>query len=265
MQEKNRTAQRRFRQRQKQKMVGLEQRVTRLSIDLEKLSTENGSLRHMNRILEKVLTLRDEHITGLQEAVSIFHSHGFGKCPYCGTRQGVNAGSGGVDRGERCVSDGDTISGFNPGVPVVKGEMGELEPLPSQGEGKGGIVKGLTCKGETEAQTNLRHASTDGGGAGLGMAHSCHKDEVVGESAPGTATATTATTPAATTAAPHGNHQRAPRSSNKYTPEYVARMTAHDVMDEWRMHVLAVQSAMARLECQDPDTDALRWGGGGWR
>lgn len=73
-QEKNRSAQRRFRQRQKQKMVGLESKVDTLAVQLSNLSTENESLRKLNNVLEKVLDLRDEHINGLQDAVKIFNA-----------------------------------------------------------------------------------------------------------------------------------------------------------------------------------------------
>eukprot|EP00775_Hariotina_reticulata_P008126 gene8126-8320_t len=53
-QEKNRTAQRRFRQRQKAKMASLEMHVSRLSGLLEVVVRENSSLRHINTMLEKV-------------------------------------------------------------------------------------------------------------------------------------------------------------------------------------------------------------------
>ncbi|EFJ47992.1 hypothetical protein VOLCADRAFT_91555 [Volvox carteri f. nagariensis] len=65
-QEKNRSAQRRFRQRQKEKMAYLESRTEVLTVQVEKLTQENESLRNMNTMLEKVLNLREEHISNLQ-------------------------------------------------------------------------------------------------------------------------------------------------------------------------------------------------------
>lgn len=53
LQEKNRSAQRRFRQKQKQKMVSMESQVEQLTSQLGRLATENESLKSLNGILEK--------------------------------------------------------------------------------------------------------------------------------------------------------------------------------------------------------------------
>ena len=72
VQEKNRSAQRRFRQRQKEKMAFLEKQVDSLSKQVDGLCGENSSVKNLNNILEKVLNLRDEHISNLQEAAKVF-------------------------------------------------------------------------------------------------------------------------------------------------------------------------------------------------
>eukprot|EP00195_Chlamydomonas_chlamydogama_P002611 CAMPEP_0202920506 /NCGR_PEP_ID=MMETSP1392-20130828/76893_1 /ASSEMBLY_ACC=CAM_ASM_000868 /TAXON_ID=225041 /ORGANISM="Chlamydomonas chlamydogama, Strain SAG 11-48b" /LENGTH=632 /DNA_ID=CAMNT_0049614003 /DNA_START=124 /DNA_END=2022 /DNA_ORIENTATION=+ len=76
LQEKNRCAQRRFRQRQKERMTQLEKRADHLQAALDKVSSDYTELRSMNAILEKVLHLRDEHISTLQEAAKVFNAGG---------------------------------------------------------------------------------------------------------------------------------------------------------------------------------------------
>ncbi|KAI7844440.1 hypothetical protein COHA_001987 [Chlorella ohadii] len=67
VQEKNRRAQKRFRERQKAKMKDMGEQLEDMSSELSKLRVENNSLKNRNTILEKVLALRDEHIRMLQD------------------------------------------------------------------------------------------------------------------------------------------------------------------------------------------------------
>ncbi|CAD7695994.1 unnamed protein product [Ostreobium quekettii] len=68
MQEKNRLAQRRFRERQKAKVHGLHKEIEDLRSTVENLQLENGSLQSQNGILQKVLAMRDEQIRVMQES-----------------------------------------------------------------------------------------------------------------------------------------------------------------------------------------------------
>lgn len=72
LQEKNRRAQKRFREKQKVKMATLESQVEEMSSQMYRLVSENDSLRNRNSVLEKVLKLRDEQIAVLQEKVKLF-------------------------------------------------------------------------------------------------------------------------------------------------------------------------------------------------
>jgi hypothetical protein len=53
-QEKNRTAQQRFRMRQKAKITAMEQQVAELTSQLERAATDNSSLKSLNNVLEQV-------------------------------------------------------------------------------------------------------------------------------------------------------------------------------------------------------------------
>jgi len=71
MQEKNRMAQRRFRERQKSKVQGLHKEISDLKTTVDNLQLENGSLQSQNGILQKVLAMRDEQIRVMQESSKI--------------------------------------------------------------------------------------------------------------------------------------------------------------------------------------------------
>ncbi|GLI60214.1 hypothetical protein VaNZ11_002283 [Volvox africanus] len=122
-QEKNRSAQRRFRQRQKEKMAYLESRTEVLNVQVEKLTQENDSLRNMNTMLEKVLNLREEHISNLQEAAKVFSNLNL---------RGDADGSGseetgmGTDTAAKTVQDGMTMgaAGGGDSGAIVKTEDG---------------------------------------------------------------------------------------------------------------------------------------------
>jgi hypothetical protein len=72
VQDKNRRAQKRFRERQKAKMKDMGEQLEDMSSELSKLRVENNSLKNRNTILEKVLALRDEHIRMLQDEQQVF-------------------------------------------------------------------------------------------------------------------------------------------------------------------------------------------------
>lgn len=72
IQEKNRRAQKRFRERQKAKMKDMTEQLDEMGAELGNLRVENNSLKNRNSVLEKVLTLRDEHIRTLQNEQHIF-------------------------------------------------------------------------------------------------------------------------------------------------------------------------------------------------
>lgn len=71
MQEKNRLAQRRFRERQKAKVHDLHKQIEELRERVDSLQVDNTSLQSQNSILEKVLAMRDEQIGVLQEHTKI--------------------------------------------------------------------------------------------------------------------------------------------------------------------------------------------------
>jgi hypothetical protein len=72
IQEKNRRAQKRFRERQKAKMQDMTEQLEDMGTELSKLRMQNNSLKNRNNVLEKVLTLRDEHIRALQDEQQVF-------------------------------------------------------------------------------------------------------------------------------------------------------------------------------------------------
>lgn len=65
--QKNRLAQRRFRERQKAKVKNLHTEIEELKARVDALQLQNTALSSQNSILEKVLSMRDEQISGLQE------------------------------------------------------------------------------------------------------------------------------------------------------------------------------------------------------
>ena len=72
IQEKNRRAQKRFRERQKAKLKDMTEQLDDMGAELSNLRMENNSLKNRNSVLEKVLTMRDEHIRSLQNDQDIF-------------------------------------------------------------------------------------------------------------------------------------------------------------------------------------------------
>lgn len=66
-QQKNRLAQRRFRERQKAKVQNLHSEIEDLKSKVDTLQMQNQALLSQNSILEKVLSMRDEQISSLQE------------------------------------------------------------------------------------------------------------------------------------------------------------------------------------------------------
>lgn len=67
LQEKNRRAQRRFRERQKTKLQELHKQIEELTTKVSSLQSENASLYSRTNILEKVLDMRNEQIQVMQE------------------------------------------------------------------------------------------------------------------------------------------------------------------------------------------------------
>lgn len=76
IQAKNRRAQKRFRERQKAKMANLEVQVDDLYNEVDDLKTENSSLLNQNRLLSKVLQLKDQQMCVLQETVKVMERGG---------------------------------------------------------------------------------------------------------------------------------------------------------------------------------------------
>lgn len=72
VQEKNRRAQKRFRERQKARMQDMNEQLKLISDELSRLNAENSNLMNRNNILEKVLCLRDDHIRFLQDEQRVF-------------------------------------------------------------------------------------------------------------------------------------------------------------------------------------------------
>lgn len=62
MREKNKTAQKRWRDRQKAKLTDSEKKLAELSAKLEHMSIEKSAIENRNNILEKVLVMRDQEI-----------------------------------------------------------------------------------------------------------------------------------------------------------------------------------------------------------
>lgn len=71
LQEKNRRAQRRFRERQKTKIQELHQQIEELTSKVGSLQTENAALHSRTSILEKVLDIRNEQIQVMQESKEV--------------------------------------------------------------------------------------------------------------------------------------------------------------------------------------------------
>jgi len=71
LQEKNRRAQRRFRERQKAKIQDLHKQIEELTAKVGNLQTENAALHSRTSILEKVLDMRNEQIQVMQESKEI--------------------------------------------------------------------------------------------------------------------------------------------------------------------------------------------------
>lgn len=84
--EKNRRAQKRFRERSKQRAKDMEDTLQSLTDQVAKLTTENSSMATRTAMLEKVVTLRDEQIQQLQQEQKIFafantqHCDGGARC-----------------------------------------------------------------------------------------------------------------------------------------------------------------------------------------
>lgn len=74
--QKNRQAQRRFRERQKAKVKNLHTEIEELRAKVEALQVENSALTSQNSILEKVLSMRDEQINSLQERKDVLELDG---------------------------------------------------------------------------------------------------------------------------------------------------------------------------------------------
>ncbi|KAG1676960.1 hypothetical protein FOA52_014836 [Chlamydomonas sp. UWO 241] len=73
LQEKNRRAQRRFRERQKNKLHDLHKQIDELTNKVGSLQSENTSLHSRTNILEKVLDMRNEQIQVMQETKETSH------------------------------------------------------------------------------------------------------------------------------------------------------------------------------------------------
>lgn len=71
LQEKNRRAQRRFRERQKTKIQELHKQIEELTSKVSNLQTENAALQSRTSILEKVLDMRNEQIQVMQESKEV--------------------------------------------------------------------------------------------------------------------------------------------------------------------------------------------------
>ncbi|GFR42820.1 hypothetical protein Agub_g3776, partial [Astrephomene gubernaculifera] len=175
VQEKNRSAQRRFRQRQKEKMAYLETRTEALAAQVEKLSSENESLRNMTSMLEKVLNLREEHISNLQEAAKVFSNLNIR------TQEGEAGGSGGggggaAGGGERGAAADAALrqaasgGGAGPSSPRTGGGGGAAHNTAGGGGGGGGggalLVKGEDGNLGTLPSPNPARTGA-GGGASL--------------------------------------------------------------------------------------------------
>lgn len=108
MQEKNRLAQRRFRERQKAKVLDLHKQIDGLRGIVDNLQMENSSLQSQNSILQKVLAMRDEQINVMQENNKMLESV-----------QDVE-----TDSEKRCrTSTGITLSGLQGKVMHITSEM----------------------------------------------------------------------------------------------------------------------------------------------
>lgn len=72
MAEKNRRAQKRFRERQKAKVQDIGSQLENMDSQLQNLRLENNHLKSKNGVLEQVLMVKDEHIRSLQDEQKVF-------------------------------------------------------------------------------------------------------------------------------------------------------------------------------------------------
>jgi len=72
MAEKNRRAQKRFRERQKAKVQDIGSQLENMDSQLQNLRLENNHLKSKNGVLEQVLMVKDEHIRFLQDEQKVF-------------------------------------------------------------------------------------------------------------------------------------------------------------------------------------------------
>jgi hypothetical protein len=72
MAEKNRRAQKRFRERQKAKVQDIGSQLENMDSKLQNLRLENNHLKSKNGVLEQVLMVKDEHIRSLQDEQNVF-------------------------------------------------------------------------------------------------------------------------------------------------------------------------------------------------
>lgn len=89
MLEKNRRNQKKFRERQKAKMVGLEHQVNSLSAQVEKLRFQNTSLASQNDLLSKVLVMKEGQVKVLRHESKAKDKKGTADedpCPPCSMR-----------------------------------------------------------------------------------------------------------------------------------------------------------------------------------
>eukprot|EP00879_Flechtneria_rotunda_P000924 GHRR01001053.1.p1 GENE.GHRR01001053.1~~GHRR01001053.1.p1 ORF type:complete len:872 (+),score=449.60 GHRR01001053.1:145-2616(+) len=263
VQEKNRTAQRRFRQRQKQKMVSLELAVSRLSGHLGVVTRENSSLRHVNTMLEKVLTLRDEHIAALQEALRIF------------TRAGAGIGSTNAAAAAAAAYAGHwgqattaAATSAAPGYKAGNDQQHEQQDSEDSATAATNTLMKPSTTAAANAGTTTGAAAADAGNAGgVEVSSSVRKAEVASNTAAPTAAAAYVAVavddPAplplradvvSNALAPEFTPLTADRG---YTAEVVARMSVEDVMAEYNHLVLKVRESLAAWEAPDGDPAAL--------
>jgi len=76
LQDKNRRAQQRFRERQKAKVSELLEQVDKLNRDLEALQNEKTALANQGNVLEKVLAMKEEHIHTMDARIKSLESEG---------------------------------------------------------------------------------------------------------------------------------------------------------------------------------------------
>lgn len=72
--EKNKRAQKRFRERRKAKLQEMKEQLELITEEMSRLTAENSDLMNRSRILEQVLCFRDEHVRFLQDEQRVFDS-----------------------------------------------------------------------------------------------------------------------------------------------------------------------------------------------